>query len=185
LRNQLLEFRLRSYRTVKPDERPLDAKLEPRVNQIYAPLAAVVSDEAAKREVVAMARASDQALQAERGASLEAQVLTVIRFLVEEGQGKISVKEIGELFAEVYGHDYEHHVTSRWIGGIVRRRLGLMTHKSHGVFVLPLSERPKLEGLFARYGVEADDAAGLAEAAARLPDRLRLERVDFGDPGDA
>jgi hypothetical protein len=184
LRNQLLLFRLRNYQTMKPAEAPVDTGLEPRVNQIYAPLAAVVSDAAARRAVVAMARRCDQALRVERGASLEAQVLTVMRFLVEEGKGSIAVSEIGSLFGAVYGKEYEGHVTSRWIGGIIRRKLGLATQKSHGVFVVPLSEREKLDRLFERYGVDVGDADGLAEAAARLPSRLRFEQVDFGDLGD-
>ena len=49
--------------------------------------------------------------------------------------------------------DYERKVTSKWIGTIVRKRLNLKTQKSHGVYVIPLSEQPKLERLYEKYGI--------------------------------
>jgi hypothetical protein len=56
-------------------------------------------------------------------------------------------------------------VTSKWIGTIIRKRLGLKTQKSHGIYVIPLSEQPKLERLYEKYGISAkeaeDDAAGI------------------------
>jgi len=49
--------------------------------------------------------------------------------------------------------DYERKVTSKWIGNIIRKRLNLKTQKSHGVYVIPVSERPKLERLYEKYGI--------------------------------
>ena len=45
-------------------------------------------------------------------------------------------------------------LTPKWVGGLIRRRLGLVTHKSHGVFVVSRSELPKLPRLCQRYGVD-------------------------------
>ena len=43
-------------------------------------------------------------------------------------------------------------VTNRWIGNILRKRLNLRTYKSHGVYVVPSTELPKVQLLCARYG---------------------------------
>ena len=49
--------------------------------------------------------------------------------------------------------DYERKVTGKWIGSIIRKRLGLKTQKSHGVYVIPISEQTKLDRLYEKYGV--------------------------------
>jgi hypothetical protein len=124
-------------------------------------------------------------LKADRGASMDAQVLTVIRRLMEtSSKSSIAIKDITDLFTRVYSKDYDRQVTSRWLGYLVRRKLNLITQKSHGVFVIPLSERPKLEVLFERYGVSSTDAALLDGQSAELSELLRDEPVDFGDLGD-
>ena len=46
-------------------------------------------------------------------------------------------------------------VTNRWVGGILRKRLNLQTYKSHGVYVVPASERTKIELLCTRYGINS------------------------------
>ncbi len=35
--------------------------------------------------------------------------------------------------------------------------LNLQTHKSHGVYVVPISERTKIKLLCTRYGIDTDD----------------------------
>jgi hypothetical protein len=54
---------------------------------------------------------------------------------------------------ERYGAEYDWPITNRWIGGILRKRLNLQTYKSHGVYVVPMTERTKVELLCSRYGV--------------------------------
>jgi hypothetical protein len=44
-------------------------------------------------------------------------------------------------------------------GHIVRRNLQLKTHKSHGVFVLADTEKPKLQMLYGKYGL-SEEVAG-------------------------
>ena len=65
----------------------------------------------------------------------------------------------------------------------MRRKLNLLTQKSHGVFVVPVSERPKLEVLFERYGVTSEDAQAL-DHTSELSELLCSEPVDLGDLGD-
>ena len=68
----------------------------------------------------------------------------------------------------------ESQITPRWIGNLLRRRLRLTTYKSHGVYVLPLSEGPKLEILWQKYGITSDALGGVTQ--------LPLSRGD-GDMG--
>jgi hypothetical protein len=87
------------------------------------------------------------------------------------------LKDITSWFVDRHGTDYERKVTSKWIGTIIRKRLNLKTQKSHGVYVIPLSERPKLERLYEKYGVSsketeeepaAEDVAALSAPAGGL-----------------
>lgn len=182
LRNKLLMYRFRNFNLVSPTPAPLDPSVEPRINQIYSPLSAVIDDEEAREELRASARRNSARLKAERGASIDAHVLTVIRCLMERsGKGAVATKDISDLFARRYGKDYERQVTNRWLGHVIRRKLNLMTQKSHGIFVIPLSERPKLEVLFERYGVTREDAEALDVRSSELSS---VEPVDSGDLGD-
>jgi hypothetical protein len=65
----------------------------------------------------------------------------------------VPVADITGGLIERYGAEYERSITNRWIGSILRKKLNLQTYKSHGVYVVPLTERPKIELLCGRYGV--------------------------------
>jgi hypothetical protein len=69
------------------------------------------------------------------------------------GEQRLPLKDITSWFVDRHGIDYERKVTNKWIGTIVRKRLNLKTQKSHGVYVISLSERPKLDRLYEKYGV--------------------------------
>lgn len=175
LRNKLLLYRFRTFKQVDATPATFDTSLEPRINQIYAPLSAVIGDEAAREDLRKSARANSARLKAERGASVEAEVLTVIRSLLEASQkANLAIKDISDLFMRTYASEYERPVTNKWLGHVVRRKLNLVTQKSHGVFVIPGSERAKLTALFERYGVAREDGVRLKGSPS----------VDLGDLGD-
>jgi hypothetical protein len=44
-------------------------------------------------------------------------------------------------------------MTHKWVGYVLRVRLGLATHRSGGVYVVPASEKAKVEALARRYGL--------------------------------
>ena len=54
--------------------------------------------------------------------------------------------------ADLTGSEYDWPITNRWIGAILRNRLNIGDFKSHGVDVVPTTERAKVETLCARYG---------------------------------
>ncbi|MBR0960903.1 hypothetical protein [Bradyrhizobium japonicum] len=154
LRNKLLLYRFHRLREVKLDESLIDRQLEPRMNQILLPLLSVVSDESLRAELRAMARDTQFGLVAERGLLVEAQVLEILNELMTAcTRPVLPLKEVVEELWERYGEEYDRPITNRWVGSVLRKRLNIRTHKSHGVYVVPMSEREKIELLCHRYGV--------------------------------
>ncbi len=157
LRNKLLLFRFRNFhkRTVANDL--VDRSIEPRLNQIFLPLLSVIEDPKAREALRELARQYHREMVSDRGLDTEAQVLEVIRsLLLSSENGALSLSDITGRFADLYGGEYERKITNKWIGWILRRRLHLSTHKSHGVFVIPEAEHRKLPSLYAKYAIESD-----------------------------
>ena len=170
LRNKLLLYRFRNRFTVGHLRTIADRGVEPRITQVFAPLLNVVEDEQTIQELLDLARTSSHQLVLDRGMRAEGQVLEVIATLMQANTGAaIPLRTIASTFMERFGNEQEHEVSIRWIGSVIRGRLQLRPYKSHGVYVLPTTEFPKLRCLFGRYGVDINDPP---------------ERVDQGDTGD-
>ncbi len=177
LRNKLLMYRFRRFAEAGTWVEPVDRALEPRINQVFAPLLANIED-VETREVLRMyARARNRTLVEERNGSFEAQVLAVLRHLSERDDGTIALRDIAELFARAFSADAPALPTPRAIGAILRKRLGLRPQKSHGVYVLPKTDRTKLAYLFDRYCVTDDDAALVAACDLTRPLELTIEPI--------
>lgn len=158
LRNKLLLFRFRNYHKRIPTEELVDRSIEPRLNQVFAPLLAIIEDTKAREDLRELARKYHREMIADRSADMEAQVLEIIKDLLASGEPKLSVKDITNWFVDRHGEEYERKITSKWIGNIIRRKLALKTQKSHGVFVIPLEEIPKLPQLYERFGITSQEA---------------------------
>jgi hypothetical protein len=166
LRNKLLLFRFRNLHKRQAVESLVDRSIEPRLNQIFVPLLSIIDDEGAREGLRDLARRYNRELIADRGMDMEAQILEVMRDLLESSEdGKIAIKDITSMFAARHEEEYDKKITPKWIGGVIRKRLHLKTQKSHGTFVIALSEKPKLERLYERYGI---DAKGVQEAESGL-----------------
>lgn len=162
LRNRLLLFRFRNLHKRQPAESLVDRTIEPRLNQVFAPLLSIVEDPKAREEMRELARRYNREMLADRSMDTEAQVLEVIRDLAASSiDQRLAVKDITEWFVDRFGPDYERKITTKWIGGVIRRRLRLNTQKSHGLYVIPPSELPKLERLCEKYGLEPKDEQDL------------------------
>src|SRR5581483_5088328 len=168
LRNQLLLFRFRNRGKRVADEALVDRSVEPRLNQVFVPLLSVIDDPDTKRELHDVARRYHREMVAERALDTEAQILEVISELSSSpGTSRVSVGDVTRLFTERHGEDYDRKVTSKWIGTILRRRLGFRPAKSHGTFIITPEELSRLPLLRERYGLDVLD-----------------DRVDMGDVGD-
>ena len=161
LRNKLLLFRFRNYHKRAPTEDMIDRSIEPRLNQVFAPLLAIINEPKAREDLRELARRYHSEMIADRSADIEAQVLEIIRDSIARETTPLSVKGITEWFIDRHSEEYERKITSKWIGNIIRRKLALKTQKSHGVFVIPPEEVPKLPRLYEKYGInpkESDEA---------------------------
>jgi hypothetical protein len=154
LRNQLLMYRFQSLNRIRVDESLVDPALSPRLNQILIPLLSIIDDERLQEALRDSVRSFDQNLYAERSASPEAGVLEILAELLEQSERpNVPVSEVTAAFVTRFGQEYDRPITNRFIGGILRKRLRLSTYKSHGVYVLPATEKPTVDQLCIRYGV--------------------------------
>ncbi|MBI3894339.1 MAG: hypothetical protein HY313_00260 [Acidobacteria bacterium] len=153
LRNRLLMYRFRTLPRIRVDDSLVEPTLSPRLNQILVPLLSIIDDETLREDMRESVRSFDEELYAERSASTEAGVLEILAELLQDGsRPSIPVSEIAAAFAARFGSEYDRPITNRYIGGILRKRLHLVSHKSHGVFVVPASEKAKVDQLCIRYG---------------------------------
>ena len=181
LRNKLLLFRFHNRSRRVPTELLVDRTIEPRLNQIFVPLLTIIDDEAARADLQDLARQYNRELIADRGMDTEAQVLEIIRELADSYGSRVTIKDITRIFGERYGLEYDRKVSTRWIGYVVRRRLMLTTHKSHGTFVITPSELQKLGRLYEKYGIKMETDED--DPRPTTPDGLVLPG-DLGDFGD-
>lgn len=154
LRNKLLLFRFRNRSAAKLNPAYVNPALEPRLNQILVPLLSVIKDDKLRGEISTMGADMQRSLLDDRGQSVEAQVLEVLIELMARAEAApVTLNEINATLAECYGAEFERPVTNRWLGSIIRKRLGITTYKTNGVFAVPMTEREKVEHLARRYGV--------------------------------
>ncbi len=161
LRNKLLLYRLRT----RGSRRPLDAApagLEPRLSQILLPLLSTAPTEETRERLLSLARRSGEAISTERAMAMEAEVLAILYELRRE-KALLTVQEIALRFAKRHAAEYEHAVTPRWIGSILRRKLMVNPQKRGGTFTIPASEYPKLARLFEKYSVGRQDIGDVGD----------------------
>lgn len=154
LRNKLLMYRFTYLDRIRIDDSLVDSSLSPRLNQILVPLLSIIDDEELQDEVRDSVKSFDQDLYAERSASAEAGILEILgECFLKNAEVNIPVSEVTTSFVNRFGEEYERPITNRFIGGILRKRLRLSTYKSHGVYVVPVTEKEKVDQLRIRYGV--------------------------------
>jgi hypothetical protein len=159
IRNKLLLFRFRNLHKREAAESLVDRTIEPRLNQIFVPLLSIIEDQKAREDLRELARKYNHEMIADRGMEMEAQILEIIRDMLDSPyEVTLSTKDITSWFADRYGMEYEKKVTTKWIGTIIRKKLGLKTQKSHGTYKIPPAEWSKLERLYEKYGVSAKES---------------------------
>jgi len=162
LRNKLLMYRFQTLEHVRINKELVDPNLSPRLNQILVPLLSIIEDDAIRKEIREAAQGLEKELRAEHSSAPEGELLVILNELMEDySRTSIPLSEITSLFVARHGADYDRAITNRYIGYLLRKRLHLKTHKSHGVYVVPSTEKSKIEALCSRYGISrnsSDDA---------------------------
>jgi hypothetical protein len=157
LRNRLLMFRFRHLRRHRVLPELVDRTIEPRLNQVFAPLLSIIEDATTLAELKRVMVEYHRQFVSDKGMEIEGQLLETIAELRRK-EATVSLAEIAELFKERYEEDYDRKVTPKWIGSLIRRRLHLRTERRREGYVLPESEGGKIERLLERYGLKQEQA---------------------------
>lgn len=153
LRNKLLRFRFDLRLGLHADEALVDTTLSPRTNQILVPLLSIIPDATARDEVKRAVAAAEQVRRASRSRTVEADVLEIVVELAAKSERPIPLSDICARLTSQYDGDYDRPFSSRYVGNILRSRLGLYSYKSHGTYVIVV-DRDRLRRLAMRFGVE-------------------------------
>jgi hypothetical protein len=157
VRNKLLLFRLRNFGKRQIDPALVDRSIEPRLAQIFVPLLSVIEDANARNALREVAREYHRDLVADRGMDVEAQMLEIIHELQRDPYSPgLAVKEITERFIARHSEEFDRKITPRWVGFIIRQKLGLKTERRETGYVIASGEAPKLPRLYAKYGLAAN-----------------------------
>lgn len=152
LRNKLLLYRFRNRNKERLVE-IADEGIEPRINQIFAPLLSIVEGNELKEELRSLAREYHNESIQNRNMDIEANILEIVKGLKETKQ-KLTIGAIATALNEKREQDEDEKMTPRAVGYIVRKKLNLATEKKHGVFTIAQNEKAKLDHLFRRYGID-------------------------------
>lgn len=153
LRNQLLMFRFRNLGR-KVNAPWVERGLEPRLNQVFGALMSIIDDEDTRHELRQLAFEYQGQLVSDRGFAAEGQVLEVIQELEANPDTQaLSVSNITKRFIERFENDYDRKITPKWIGGLIRQRLGLRTERRNGPYFISQRDKSKLPQLYAKYGL--------------------------------
>jgi hypothetical protein len=83
---------------------------------------------------------------------MEARVLAVLKEAFDAtGDAPVSVGSVATRFNAAHEAEHGEPVSDKWIGHVVRKNLRLSTRKSHGIYIVPATEKPKIDVLAARY----------------------------------
>ena len=154
LRNRLLHFRLCNFFDIKTDTTALTEGIEPRLNQTALSLLSLVDDPDVRRAIQTALIEENANILSERRETVEGAVLvSVVEEFSASGGGNVTLREIADRFNAGHCVEYGGPMSNKWIGHVLRKRLRLATRKSNGIYVVPVSEKPKIDALAARMGV--------------------------------
>lgn len=165
LRNALLGHRFWHWRTTSLPDNPGSLSGEARTAQLLRPLLAVAPTPEAHEAVGAIGRTLDAGVIREREDRPEVRLL---RLLLDRPPEPVT---IGWL-AEEYGARFAGSDTPepRWIGYLVREKLGLRTERRHGVFRLAEGQGDTIRECAARIGLlDSGDVGDVGDVAAGTP----------------
>jgi hypothetical protein len=151
LRNQLLLFRLREKDRAAAmlDAGGLDS-VSPRVRQVFGPLLALIDDERVRPDVINLAEQVDRQTLLDRAQEPDAVVLRAAVSLWTDAGRPPSV---GQIAAHLARASAIGTVSPRWIGEVLRRKLGLRTERHEQGFALAVGDHPLALRLAERLGV--------------------------------
>lgn len=160
LRNRLLAWRLTQRAAVRPDPERKAAGVDPRLNQTALSLLSLMEDPALRTQVHQEMAREQHRIAAERAASPEGLLVqALVELFAAPAGGRVAVSAVTQAFNRLGGDHRTPPASPRQVGWRLRDQLNLATAKSNGVFVIPASERGKVEALAVRYGITVERPA--------------------------
>jgi hypothetical protein len=157
LRNMLLGYRLRWRHLVALDTGLAIEGVEPRINQTALPLLSLVDDISVRERICGYLLNEQDRRRQDRSETVEAALLTALVEAFRLGSTPyVTVGEATERFNRLMCSELGHPVTKRWVGGLLRNKLYIGTRKSRGVYVIPQTEKPKIDAMADRFGVDSE-----------------------------
>jgi hypothetical protein len=154
LRSKLLMYRFCARNQTAVDPSLADPFLEPRMNQVLLPLLSVAPSPEVQHAIRGYADQVQETALSDRLNSTEGQLLSVIAAALASGAtGSLSLKTIVTAFTEHFGGEYDRPITHRFLGNVLRNRLGLPLYKTAGVVAVSLKDMARIEALLSRYGI--------------------------------
>ncbi|MEI9899169.1 MAG: hypothetical protein WDN31_02500 [Hyphomicrobium sp.] len=127
--------------------------MEPRLNQTALALLSLIDDEGTRARVSSYLRGVGARGQEERLQSTEALIVRVLAEAFADGARVVRVAEVAERVAALTSEKFHIHPSNKAVGHIVREKLGIPTHKFHGVYGIGQEERERVRRLAERFGV--------------------------------
>jgi len=154
LRNKLLSYRLFALPKLRIDDSLVDATLSPRLNQILVPLLSIVGEEELRTPIRMLVQGLDDSLRNARASSIEGLLVEVLSGLLSTEEGRlIPVGDVASRLQGMVGVDTGRPLTARYVGYLLRTRLGIETVRRQGVYMVSDIEPERLETLRARYSL--------------------------------
>lgn len=155
LRNMLLLFRLRNYGKVSAKPELTDWGLEPRLNQIFIPIASIIDDPDIITDLKQLLRDNFQQTVVDRGMSFDGQILEAIISLYQKGIEEPTIGAIQKAFMGKFGSEYsEKQVTAKRLGHRIRSSFKVHTTHTNKGYVIRATEREKIERACIRHGID-------------------------------
>ncbi len=153
LRNRLLAWRFASRRSVGPNLDQLPSEMSARAKQMSLALLSLIPDGSVRERICAALGAEEMRAHEARVPFAENLMARVVQeaFAAATTPG-VSVAEVARRFNDRAAESLGQSMSNKWVGSFLRRRLGLATTKTGGVYVIPATERPQAEALSARHG---------------------------------
>jgi hypothetical protein len=154
LRNRLLAWRFSARHKVGVDPTRAVAGLSARGNQTALALLSLVDDEALRARIADDLVAGEARVATKRALSPSATLIGVLHAMFGTARTSyLTIAEVTARFNDVIVARGERTLTPKSVGCLARNRLGLVTVKTRGVYVIPQSERVKVKALAERYGI--------------------------------
>ncbi|UVO53065.1 hypothetical protein [Sphingomonas sp. SUN039] len=167
LRNKLLAWRFQARHAVGPDPRRLVDGLSPRGNQSALALLSLIDDEPLRTKIADDLVACEARVTTKRAASADATMVKVLRLMFRVAPTPyLTLADITAQFNDAMAEHGAAPIESKATGWLVRGKLGLVTTKTRGVYVIPQSERGKIDALADRFGLPAEMVIAAPEIAA-------------------